>query len=281
VPPIDGRTPGTISAWRSRVAPHFSREQWADFDAALQELRLQASTQGASGSEAQTEAVGRAIGGHTFNEVLRLGAEAKLARLEGIATELKRMVDANSVLIARPGSEEAAEVLDHRLRDQRDRLRAMIAEIDATRRQVVELGGTLPPAPALADSSAAPMSREDALREIHDLIFARRQAATTKYGTYPLRLVYSPKDVPDEERADFEARRAAATANGHSVIAVRVKDRWYIYDAAVEYPRFSPNVTASLTDEDQTRVKQQWAQVEAEIWARRQHAAEVHPELDH
>jgi hypothetical protein len=90
-----------------------------------------------------------------------------------------------------------------------------------------------------------------------------------KYGAWPVKIATEPDGLPESERAEFLARRAAAATSGDAVIAVHVRDRWWIYDDKPELPTFSRSVLANLSELDRVNIESMWANWQAELWARK------------
>jgi hypothetical protein len=106
------------------------------------------------------------------------------------------------------------------------------------------------------------------LREIKGLIDRRRTAAQTQFGNWPVEFDLQGTMLPIADRPDFQRRGAAAATNGHAVVAIELKDRWWIYDDTVAVPAFAHAVTVNLTPDDLIQIKRQWALLAAEVWAR-------------
>ncbi len=265
---------GDLQVWRSNAGNRFNAAAWKEFDLALQEIRWRASSEGKSGA-AVNAALCAQIDGHTFDEVLRLGYEARLARLEAMRAEMQRMVDGNALLVPKAGDADAAASLERMRQRQQARLQTVLTDMAETRTRLVALGGT----PAAAENEApkepaqaAPttLSRQAALDEINQMIETRRTRAKIAYGDWPVRVDASGLLIKGADQDVFSAKQAAAAANGHTVIPVRIKDRWFIFDQAVDVPSFSSAVTANLTEADRKEITRRWANLEAEIWARDQ-----------
>lgn len=272
--PIGAADRGALAKWRMIAADRFTREEWREFEAALQELRLQVMAhREATGSEAIDDAVCRRIDGRTFREVLVLGCESKLERLEPVRNELKTALDTNALLVTQPGDREAQKHLEGFRQRQGERLAKLDAELSAAEERLAALGGRPAGRTARAqprDVSTAPLPRVEAKAQITELIENQRAAAILKYGAWPVKFDYEGAELPESDRAEFQARRAGAAGLRHAVIAVRVRGRWWIYDAPVGSPGFTTVVTENLTDADRREIEMRWSTLQAEIWARRQ-----------
>jgi hypothetical protein len=271
---VDGRNFGAFYYWRSSVSSSFSPEGWREFNAAVEELRLQAMARGVRGKDAIDQALCDAINGRSVTEVLRLGDEAKIARLSPIRDTLKVMVDANALIAAVPGSDDLAEVLERKRSNQQAQLRATVAELDAAQQAYRHHGGT-PAGQTATEVKPARLSREEALHEFDLLILARRQLACLKYGDWPAKIDRDGRSLLDQERDAFLAKKGVAAANGHAVIPVFVRASWRIFDAPVVMPAFTDAVMGNLTPEDRRSISERWAESEAEIWARREASKET------
>ena len=271
--PIPAPNRSALGKWRMMAADKFTRDEWREFETALQELRLRVTAdREASGSEAVDEAVCRRIDGRRFREVLVLGYEAKLTRLEPVRTELKTALDNNALLVTKPGDRAAEQHLEGFRQRQLERLTKLDAELEAAEQRLVALGARQADAAGGTRSrevSIAPLPREEAKAQIAELIQAQRAAAILKYGAWPVKFDREGSELPEPERADFLARREAAAGTKHAVLAVRIRGKWRIYDAPVSSPGFSKTVTENLTDADRREIEMRWATLQAELWARR------------
>lgn len=265
---VDAKNFGTFYAWRATVSSQFTPAQWRDFKAAIQELRLAAMARGVTGTAAIDAAVCARIDGRSVNAVILLADAARLERLEAMQARLKTMVDANALLAPNPGDAEIAAMLDRRRNDQEDRLHELTLEIAAARAQLVAHGGTAPMTLRM-DQAPAALSRDEALHEFARLLQARRALSIERDGDWPARIDRSGADLAGFDQDDFQQKRRAAEINGHVVIPVYVRASWRIFDAPVTFPDFSRAVTGNLTVDDRRRIEEQWADSEAEIWARK------------
>lgn len=230
---------------------------------------------GASGSAEVGEALARRVNGRTIPEVLQLADQAKLERLVAVRDQLKPMVDANALLAAMPGDEELSAMLAAKRRDQAERLEKLLAEIATTRAQFVKHGGT-PDAEQTVGLSPAGLSRTEALAEFDRMLSARGKLGQEQYGDWPVKFDRDGTELDPEIRADFEARKAEAAKNGHTVVAIYVRMAWRVFDAKVQMPEFSDAAVGKLTEADRRRLQDRWAMSDAEIWARKQASLDSH-----
>lgn len=264
---VDGRSHSTLRAWRSASSPQLPVAKWREFDAALDEIRfeLQREDPTLAHNEA-VDAAARKVHGKTIDQALREGDLARLRRLTQMAEQLKTMVDTNALIVPKPGDPASAEALHAKLKDQQARLAQLQDEIAALQaRHAVE-----PMVPGSAAATPRPLSREQALREIAQFLEARRGTALFKYGAWQVRVTGDPAELPAELQEDFRSRQARVSRSGGTLLGIRIRDEWLIFDQVVEPPQFSEAVVANLTVADQATIKQQWALLEAEIWARRE-----------
>lgn len=274
--PIEAASASGLGRWRIKAADRFTREEWREFDAVLQEIRLRVTAERqASGSEAVQEAMCSRIHGLTFREVLVLGHEATLLRLRPVRDELKRAVDTNALLVTKPGDRASASYLENLGARQMERLEKIDAEIALARRRLAELGAAKPEGASGADeikksSDAAPpvLTRTEAMEHVAQMMREHREAGRLKFGAWPVKLDRDGSSLPETERAEFMARRAAAATKGRVVIAVRLRNRWWIYESAAESPSFARSVTENLTEADRRAIEEMWWSLQAELWAR-------------
>ena len=273
-PRITAKNIGHLQIWRSNVSSRYNAETWRELDAALQELRWRELARDPKDRHGTVDAaLCEQIDGRTVPEVVRLGYEAKLARLEPLRAELQRMIDANALMVPKPGDATVADSLAQIRSKQQDRMQAMMVEIDATKRRLAELSPNMPEEAAASAGSAAgaaPLPREQALAEINSMIAARRGTAEIRYGAWPIRVDPAGLLLKGEDKDKLVELQAQALQNGHSIIPVQLKGRWWFYDAKIDQPEFSAAVMANLTASDRREIARRWANSEAEIWARRE-----------
>lgn len=267
---IDAQTMSAYRVWRSRAVSEVSSDAWSEFNAAIQDIRLRAMTHGVSGEDAIDDAMCQQINGHTIDEVLIADYTTKVDELQQTAKQMKEMVDANALLVAKPGDDAAAEELDRRRSEQLARLNRVLDDVDKFQRRLAQLKGIVvtDETAARPTVAAAGLSREAALTEIHGMIDQRLDVAAMRYGAWPVKVDRTGKLLEGDAKTEFEAKHEAAFRNHHVVIPVRVRDEWWIYDAPVTQPTFSPSVTAHLTADDLQSVEQRWENSEAILWAR-------------
>ncbi|HVS53970.1 MAG TPA: hypothetical protein VHD62_16565 [Opitutaceae bacterium] len=282
---IAADAPGALAGWRAKIEDQIPAAEWREFDAALQELRWSLKEPGAPANAADTSAaLAKRVAGCTFVDVLRLGYEAKVQRLAALRTELKAAVDTNALLVTQ--DEESAAHLRFYRSQQQERLAALDAELEQARQRFIALGGAPSSVVTSSESTEASrasaptaLSRDDALREIDTFLKKRRDAAIFKYGAWPVKIDEQGAQLPPEQRAEFERRRAAADAAGRTLIAVRLKNHWRIFDDVVSPPQFSSAVTANLGVNDRKAITAKWNRLEAEIWVRSQNWTDEEKEL--
>lgn len=266
--PISAKQDGAIVLWLSAHAEVLTPEERKEFAAMVQEIRFDIVR--AHGGNRPPDELSRRIDGHTFAEVLRLGHEAKIARLQPLRKELKDHVDQNGLIVTRAGDAAAAGWLDDYRAKQMERLTALEADIYLSQRRVAELTGRPVPEQSPAEAGPRPLPRDEARAGLDAMIQKRLNQALVKYGAVPARVVAESERVPPELRADFDARRAAARHNGHTVLAVHVRGQWLIFDEPAELPELTPAIRQNLSPADLKRVGEAWRRMQAEIWARRE-----------
>lgn len=274
---IEAASPATLAKWRMKMADRFTPGEWKEFEGALQDIRLRVmADREASGSAAVEAATCGRINGHTLREVLAMGYEARLARLRPVRDELKRAVEGNELLVTKPGDRESVRYLETLRERQLERLRKTEAEIAEAEQRRAALGGAANATTATTKTDAGDLrpperklTRESALAEIRQLMRDQVDAAVMKYGAWPVKMDRDGAALTGAEREDFLARRKAAAENGHTVFALRLRNRWWIFDEKVELPGFSKQVLGTLTDADRKEIVEEWAGVQAVIWARR------------
>jgi hypothetical protein len=272
---ITGDLPGSINGWRGKIEDQITRAEWKEFDAMLQEVRWSLRPMGTAANDAATtEALVKRVQGFTFGDVLRLGYETKLRRLEPLRAELKEAIDTNALLVTQ---DVESEIHLRRYRsDQQERLAALDAEIGSARQRFAELGGQWKaaagerPAETLRDTAPARLTRAEALKEIDELIAKRRDMAAFNYGAWPVKFDENGTQLPADLQAEFQRRGEVAEASGRQIIAVRLKGKWRIFDAVSDMPKFPPAVAGNLSAADLQQVGAKWTRLQAEVWARKE-----------
>ncbi|PTX91252.1 hypothetical protein [Opitutus sp. ER46] len=275
-PPVQAQTSRGLAEWRRVNSGRHTADEWREFDAMLQEIRLGVMVdREATGSEAIDAVVRQKINGRSFAEVLAIGYGAKRHRLVPLRDELKKTIDGNAWLVTKEGDAAgAAHLASVRARQERQ-LQEFDAQIAETERQLLRLEPQLPktlqyarPPERDLGTAATPVSRERAREEIGGMIERRRAVAQLQYGAWPVRLDPDGASLTGEDRAEFERRRVEAATTGHVVIAVSLKNQWWIYDEPKQLPAFSPAVLANLTEQDRREIENECLLLQAEVWAR-------------
>lgn len=274
--PIEAKGAVIFAKWRQKVAHAFSPDEWREFDAALNEIRLGLMiTEEATGSAAIQQALLQRVDGRTFEEALALGYSSQLLRLDLARREARDLLEGNALLAVRPGDHASARHLEELTRRQQARLQTLEGEIEAVQKKRAALRGpssgpedNLVNAPR--ESAPTPLSRDEVWTQFTHLVQQQRAAAMFRFGAWPARVDESGAGLTGGPRDEFAARRSAAADAGRVVIAVYVKNRWWIYEGALEPPVFSAAVTARLSDADRAAMRTTWSHLQAEVWARRE-----------
>ncbi len=269
--PVDARSSLSFSAWRADALPEHSPASWKKFDDAVTEIRFGIAREpNPPPSAGMMDEVYRRINGRSFDDVIRLGLMMQRQRLDAQRTALLDMVDANALLVAKPGDPDSAAELKRMLGRQQERLETMTRQIAAIDQELAPAGIALAAGDATnARHDAKPLDRDAALREFDVLIESRRDAGALKYGAWPVRVDATGALLPARLRPQFAEAKGAAAKTGATVLPVRIRGIWLIFDQPVATPQFSPAVTANLTPADLAHVNARWARAEAEEWARK------------
>ncbi len=141
--PVEADTAAAFGSWQGRNRADFTPEQWTEFEAALQEIKLKIMADNeASGTEAVNEALRGRIAGRTVREVLQQGYTAKLWRLNVERTEMEKIIAGTATLTTRPGDTASSSYLADRQRRQNERLEHALAEIKAAETRLAELSAS-------------------------------------------------------------------------------------------------------------------------------------------
>ena len=139
--PVDARSPSAFMRWRTGAGKTIKVEEWKEFDAMLQELKLRVTAEKrASGTEAVEAAMRADIDGKLFRDVLLMGYEARLKRVVPERGEVKLALEENlrRAMREKSGTTTAGDI--ERMRDRQDkRLKELDDEIEHARTQVAAL----------------------------------------------------------------------------------------------------------------------------------------------
>jgi hypothetical protein len=127
---VEADSAPAFGAWQRAQQDDFSREEWAEFEAALQDIKVRIiALREASGTDAVNDALRPKIHGQTVRQVLAQGLEARIWRLKVEATELRKMIEGNATLRTAPGDTASSDYLERKQRDQRARLQRVVDEL--------------------------------------------------------------------------------------------------------------------------------------------------------
>jgi hypothetical protein len=271
---IEAGTPEAFARWQLMAVDGFRGEEWSEFQSALQEIRLDVMADGAAtGREPIEDAMRTRINGLTWRETVVLANQARVRRLMTVRNELKQAVDGNALIVTKRGDAASSGYLDTLTGRQEEQLRRIDADIKAAREKLAALGAARAvngPAAGDGEVTAHALGRDEAMAQIAAMIQARRTTARLNYGEWPVKIDREGAALTGSDREEFMKSRAAAESNGHTVVAVYVRDRWWIYDAPPDVPRFSAAVMVNLTAADRREIETNWTNVQAEAWARAQ-----------
>lgn len=249
--------------WRAAAIHQMTPAERDELDALVDELRWSETP------PLTKEAVYALIDRKPLADVLRLGYEARIRRLDPLWGELKGAVDSNALLMTKPGDSAAALALQRYQREQHARLEKLGAQLHEAEKRFAELTGR-PAATRPREIAPLALRRTEGLREIDSLIERRRAEGRASFGDWPIQFDADGSRLAGAQRDEFDRRQARAKTEGRAIVAVHVRDRWWIYDAPKEDPSFPPAVMAHLTDPDRRTLDGQWLALQAELWAREQ-----------
>lgn len=142
--PVKSGSPSAFARWRTMASDTIRAEEWREFDALLQELRMRVTAEKrASGSEAVEAAMRADIDGKTFQEVLLMGYEARLKRVVPERGEVELAMSENIRRASREKNATTAGDLQRMKERQDKRLKELDAEIAQARQRGSELRAAL------------------------------------------------------------------------------------------------------------------------------------------
>jgi hypothetical protein len=116
--------------WRADASKNLDREQWREFDEAIQEIRFRMTIDHiASGRDAVDQAMRERINGRTVREVLIMGYRSRLDRLDTERAESMKVITTNARLVTRPGDTASADYLRKRRKAESEALNAILEKI--------------------------------------------------------------------------------------------------------------------------------------------------------
>jgi hypothetical protein len=128
---------GAFGRWQRDVQGSFKPAEWAEFESALQDIKVRIITlREATGTEGVNDALRPKIHGRSVRDVLRDGYEARIWRLNVEKTELEKMVKENASLRTNPGDTASSSYLESKRKSQEERLRKVGEEIRAAEETV-------------------------------------------------------------------------------------------------------------------------------------------------
>ena len=126
--------------WRSDLSNSLTPQEWASFDLALQEFKLQIMMSGqATGGEAINAAVREKIDGRKLLEVMQEGIQIRLKRIKADKAELEQAIQTNSRMRIKPGDDEKAKELADFQQSLAKKLAKMTEDVAATETVLKEL----------------------------------------------------------------------------------------------------------------------------------------------
>ncbi len=271
---VEAENPEALASWRKRAELRAPGPAWPELAEMLRELRLASSV--GRDEPAADGAVCERIRGKTLRAVLILGHEARLVRLRKEGTELLEVAQANGLLVTKPDdAKSAAYLAEFRVR-QAGRLKTLETQIAAAEARIRQLGGKIPAASRGAlDPTPPTLTRDQAKKEIMELIAAGRSGLVNKYGAQPVDFDHDGLRLTGDQRTEFLARRTELRDTPEGVVAVRIQNRWWLYEGPRAAPAWPAAVRAALTADDLALFEQAWFDLQAERWARQQAAEKL------
>jgi hypothetical protein len=145
-----------LMMWKADVANDFSRQEWQDFDAAVQEIKYSVMIDGeASGSAGVWAATLQKLDGLSVREVLKLGLGHKLERITQDRDKFAEYITHNDQLRVRPGDEDSVDYLRTLQEHQNRRIALLTEQIRATGEILQRRGITLDRPAVKAPKAAA------------------------------------------------------------------------------------------------------------------------------
>jgi hypothetical protein len=261
----------TFFRWKRDTASQLSPAQQQQLDTTVEEIRLDVMLRHeASGHDAIEAAVCARLNHLTVKQALLLGGNLRWQRLAAERDDLQRVANANAHLLTKPGDEAAAADLAQYRAKFQQRIDKLSEQLHAAEREIVALGGPIPKLhlPTAATQPIA-VSRAEAVKQIADMLEGRRGAAMVRFGEWPVKIDWEGSQLTGEKRDEFLAKRSVNGGGASVVIPIRIKRTWLLFEGPNQAPGLPDDVRAQLTAEELAKFKQDWIELEAELWARR------------
>lgn len=139
--PVQAQSPSAFSRWRSMIGTEIKPEEWREFDAMLQEIRLRVTAEKqASGTEAVEAAMRSRIHGLAFVDVIALGYEGRLMRVRPERQETLNAMRINAQGAGQLEGMQLGTEMERMRQAQAKRLAQLDAQIDESIKRLKELG---------------------------------------------------------------------------------------------------------------------------------------------
>lgn len=139
--PVQAQSPSAFMRWRSMIGTEIKADEWREFDAMLQEIRLRVTAEKqASGSEAVEAAMRSRIDGLSFSDAIALGYEGRLLRLRPERQETLKAMRLNAEGASQLEGLKLADDLERMRQAQAKRLAQLDAQIEEAVKRLKELG---------------------------------------------------------------------------------------------------------------------------------------------
>jgi hypothetical protein len=139
---IDAENATAFNSWKTRNGGTFSAQQFRDLDEVVQELKLGVMAgREATGSAGIDDAVRAKIDKRSVRDVLKLGFESKVARLELERKGLLIATEQNSRLTTKDGDKASNDYLVRFKQKQATRLEGVETELKSAQDKLAALTG--------------------------------------------------------------------------------------------------------------------------------------------
>jgi hypothetical protein len=137
---VDADSFVALVMWKDKAADRLGPVQMAEFDEAVREIKFEAMADGAaSGTEAVEEVAREMINGRTARDVMEMGLEWEMSRLQAEHWALDTASSSNARARTKPGDTDSANYLQGIVQRQDARAREEDKEIERIRKQLIAL----------------------------------------------------------------------------------------------------------------------------------------------
>ncbi|HKB89063.1 MAG TPA: hypothetical protein VKC60_00970 [Opitutaceae bacterium] len=137
---ITGPTFGEYNVWVGNMRDTHPRDTIVTIEQAARDIKLGVMfEQTVAGTKDVDEAFYKKVSGLNLDEFLLLGIQTRITRLETLRNQYQELADSQAKVHTKPGDEESATYLAHRIEDNRVRLDKANQDLAEAKAQLAKL----------------------------------------------------------------------------------------------------------------------------------------------